>query len=112
MPLSIEGMLQKNKKLWKLYSFKEQKSIDLEVSILMEEIPAYSSTYFTYDGNAFYYYDIDSDTKRIVKISKDDWSAETIAEGESLESEEGYRINQVDEESFYHGDQMYPLPEI
>ena len=94
---------------FKFYSFKEQKSINLGVSISIEDIPAYSSTYFTYDENAFYYYDINSDTKRIVRISKDDWSAETIAEGDILDREAGWRINQVDEEYFYHGDQMYPV---
>ena len=46
-----------------------------------------------------------------VRISKDDWSAETISEGEGLNSEEGYRINQVDKEYFYHEDQIYLLPE-
>ena len=93
----------------KFYSFKEQKSIELEIAISTEDIPAYSSTYFTYDENAFYYYDINSDTKRIVRISRDDWSEETIAEGDILDSEAGWRINQVDEEYFYHGDQMYPI---
>ena len=97
---------------FKFYSFKEQKSINLGVSISIEDIPAYSSTYFTYDENAFYYYDINSDIKRIVRISKDDWSAETIAEGDILDSEAGWRINQVDEEYFYHGDQMYPEGKI
>ena len=93
----------------KFYSFKEQKSIELEIAISTEDIPAYSSTYFTYDENAFYYYDINSDTKRIVRISRDDGSEETIAEGDILDSEAGWRINQVDEEYFYHGDQMYPI---
>lgn len=94
---------------FKFYSFKEQKSIELGIDISTEDIPAYSSTYFTYDENAFYYYDINSDTKRIVRISRDDWSEETIAEGDILDSEAGWRINQVDEEYFYHGDQMYPI---
>ena len=38
-----------------------------------------------------------------------DWSIDIVAEGEVLRETEYGTINQVDDEYFYHGDQMYPL---
>ena len=70
------------------------------------------SSYITWDQEAFYFFNYGSedDAAQIVKISLSDGSVETIVEGEALMETEAYRINQVDEEYFYHGDQMYPLP--
>lgn len=50
---------------FKFYSFKEQKSIDLGISISIEKIPAYSSAYITYDENVFIIIPINSDTKKL-----------------------------------------------
>ena len=55
-------------------------------------------------------YGSQDDAAQIMKISLSDGSVEIIVEGEALLETEAYRINQVDEEYFYHGDQMYPLP--
>ncbi len=70
------------------------------------------SSYITWDQEALYFFNYGSedDAAQIVKISLSDGSVETIVEGEALMETEAYRINQVDEEYFYHGDQMYPLP--
>ena len=70
------------------------------------------SSYITWDQEAFYFFNYGSedDAAQIVKISLSDGSVETIVEGEALMETEAYRINQVDEEYFYHGAQMYPLP--
>ena len=70
------------------------------------------SSYITWDQEALYFFNYGSedDAAQIVKISLSDGSVETIVEGEALMETEAYRINQVDEEYFYHGAQMYPLP--
>ena len=70
------------------------------------------SSYITWDQEALYFftYGSEDDAAQIVKISLSDGSVETIVEGEALMETEAYRINQVDEEYFYHGAQMYPLP--
>ena len=67
------------------------------------------SSYITWDQEAFYFFNYGSedDAAQIVKISLSDGSVETIVEGEALMETEAYRINQVDEEYFYHGDHMY-----
>ena len=67
--------------------------------------------YLTYDAEAMYAYDIGSQTgnPRIVKISFSDGSIETITAGEELQNTENPRVNLVDSEYFYHGEQMYPL---
>ena len=97
-----------------LYSFTEGKSqkINLPDEWENEDIGIEVSYIETYDKGALYFYDIYGDTyiHRIIRVSLDDWSAEIIAEGEMLEETDAWRINQVDEEYFYHGDQMYPLP--
>lgn len=70
------------------------------------------STYTTWDQEALYFFDYGNENEipKIVRISLSDGSLQTIAEGEVLMETEAYRINQVDDEYFYHGDQMYPLP--
>ena len=67
--------------------------------------------YLTYDAEAIYAYDIGSQTgnPRIVKISFADGSVETITAGEALQNTENPRVNLVDSEYFYHGEQMYPI---
>ena len=96
------------------YSFAEQKSreIALPDGWNREEDVTLAPVYMTMDRDAIYSYDNwgGEGTEKIVRISLDDWSVEIIAEGEALMETEAYRINQVDEEYFYHGDQMYPLP--
>ena len=72
------------------------------------------AVYMTYDENAIYYYDysgLETDTPQIIRIDLDDWSYDAIAEGEILNETEGFRVNQVDGEYFYHGEQMYLLEE-
>lgn len=97
-----------------LYSFVEGKSQKINLPDEWEngDIGIEVSYIETYDKDALYFYDINGDTyiHRIIRLSLDDWSAEIIAEGEMLEETDARRINQVDEEYFYHGDQMYPLP--
>lgn len=80
-----------------------------DVLAVMKEGDNYLSgaVYMTYDENAIYYYDysgLETDTPQIIKIDLDDWSYGTIAEGKILNETEGFRINQVDGEYFYHGE--------
>ncbi len=44
-----------------------------------------------------------------MKISFADGSVETITAGEALQNTENPRVNLVDSEYFYHGEQMYPI---
>lgn len=94
------------------YSFKEKNSKKIEdpQSPELEEI-GLSSVYMTWDENAFYFYQNfgESEIPRILRVDMKDWSFDIVAEGEVLRETEYGTINQVDDEYFYHGDQMYPL---
>lgn len=94
------------------YSFKEKNSEKIEdpQSPDLEEL-GLSSVYMTWDENAFYFYQNfgESEIPRILRVDMKDWSFDIVAEGEVLRETEYGTINQVDDEYFYHGDQMYPL---
>lgn len=94
------------------YSFKEKNSEKIEApqSPDLEEL-GLSSVYMTWDENAFYFYQNfgESEIPRILRVDMKDWSFDIVVEGEVLRETEYGTINQVDDEYFYHGDQMYPL---
>lgn len=96
------------------YSFQEKSSQEIgeEQGLNLEEY-GLSPIYLTWDENALYFYQNygESEIPRILRVNTKDWSFETVAEGEILKETEYWRINQVDEEYFYHGDQIYPLPQ-
>ena len=55
-------------------------------------------------------YGRESGNPRILSLSLEDKTFKVIAEVEYLNETENQRVNQVDEEFFYHGEQIYTLP--
>jgi hypothetical protein len=96
----------------KYYSFADHTSQEVVLPEFEETHNLHIDSYLTYDEQAFYFYDYgeDSGIPRILRLSYNDWSLDVVAEGEILSETEDYRVNQVDGEYFYHGDQMYPVP--
>lgn len=96
----------------KYYSFADHTSQEVVLPEFEETHNLHIDSYLTYDEQAFYFYDYgeDSGIPRILRLSYNDWSLEVVAEGEVLSETEDYRVNQTDDEYFYHGDQMYPVP--
>lgn len=96
----------------KYYSFADHTSREVVLPEFEETHNLHIDSYLTYDEQAFYFYDYgeDSGIPRILRLSYNDWSLEVVAEGEVLSETEDYRVNQTDDEYFYHGDQMYPVP--
>ena len=96
----------------KYYSFADHTSQEVVLPEFEETHNLHIDSYLTYDKQAFYFYDYgeDSEIPRILRLSYNDWSLDVVAEGEILSETEDYRVNQVDGEYFYHGDQMYPVP--
>ena len=96
----------------KYYSFADHTSQEVVLPEFEETHNLHIDSYLTYDEQAFYFYDYgeDSGIPRILRLSYNDWSLDVVAEGEILSETEDYRVNQVDGEYFYHGDQMYPEP--
>lgn len=94
------------------YSFADHTSQKVVLPEFEEPHNLHIDSYLTYDEKAFYFYDYgeSSGMPRILRLSYNDWSLDVVAESEVLSETEDYRVNQTDEEYFYHGDQMYPVP--
>lgn len=71
--------------------------------------PMSLSSYVTWSPENLYFFNYEDSLPQIVRISLADGALEVIAEGETLLETDLYRINQVDEEYFYHGEQAYAL---
>ena len=71
--------------------------------------PMSLSSYVTWCPENLYFFNYEDSLPQIVRISLADGALEVIAEGETLLETDLYRINQVDEEYFYHGEQAYAL---
>lgn len=94
------------------YSFTDNTSHETVLREFEEADNLSMDSCLTYDEKAFYFYDYGtySGFPRIIRVSRTDWSYEIVAEGEMLAEAEDYRVNQVDEEYFYHGSQAYLVP--
>lgn len=94
------------------YSFADNISHEVALPKFEETHSLHIDSYLTYDEKAFYFYDYGeiSGISRILQLSYNDWSLDVVAEGKILSETEDYRVNQTDDEYFYQGDQMYPVP--
>lgn len=94
------------------YSFEDKTAREFELPESSEGEQICLDNCLTYNKTALYFYNYGrkSGSPQILSYSLENRTVKIVAEGEQLNETENRRVNQVDEEFFYHGDQIYNLP--